>query len=166
MAHDPSFDIASEVDLQEVDNAVNQSIKEIGTRYDFKGAKCSFEFNREKKIIIIVAADDMKLKAMQDMLTTKGAKRNISPKAFKFKDPEDALGGSLRQTVELVLGLSQEMAKKIVKLIKDTKLKVQGSIQGEKIRVSGKKLDDLQEIQKMLREKTLEVPLQFENYRS
>ncbi len=165
MAADSSFDIVSEIDLQEIDNSINQAKKEISMRYDFKGANCSFDFNRNEKKITILAADDMKLKAMQDILATKGAKRNISPKAFKYKDPEPALGGAFRQEVELVVELPQEISKQIVKWIKETKLKVQGSIQGEKVRVSGKKRDDLQAIQKMLREKPIEVPIQFTNYR-
>ena len=166
MAQDFSFDIVSSVDLQEVDNAVNQSVKEMMTRYDFRGSKCSFEFNRTDKKIIILAADEMKLKAMQDMLATKGAKRQISPKAFKYQEPEPALGGSFRQEVEIVCELPQEVAKQIVKWIKETKIKVQGSIQGEKVRVSGRKKDDLQAVQTLLREKPLEVPLQYTNYRA
>jgi len=165
MAQDPSFDIVSEIDLQEVDNAINQAKKEIAMRYDFKGSNSSYEFNRDQKKIVILAADDMKLQAMQDILTTKGSKRDISPKAFNFKTPEDALGGALRQEVELVCGLSQEISKQIVKWIKETKLKVQGSIQGEKVRVQGKKRDDLQSIQGMLREKPIGVPFQYTNYR-
>jgi len=165
MAQDPSFDIVSEIDLQEIDNAVNQAKKEISMRYDFKGSTNTYELNRDEKKITILAADDMKLQAMKDILTTKGSKRNISIKAFKFKDPEDALGGAFRQEVELICGLSQEVAKQIVKWIKETKLKVQGSIQGDKVRVTGKKRDDLQAIQGMLKEKPVEVPLQYSNYR-
>jgi uncharacterized protein YajQ (UPF0234 family) len=165
LASDSSFDIVSEVDIQEVDNAVNQAIKEMAMRYDFRGSKCSYELNRTDKKILIFAEDDMKLKAMQDMLATKAAKRNISPKAFKHKDPEPALGGAFRQELEVVMELPQETAKDIVRWIKETKLKVQASIQGGKVRVSGKKKDDLQFIQHMLREKSLTVPLQFNNYR-
>jgi uncharacterized protein YajQ (UPF0234 family) len=165
VASEPSFDIVSEIDLQEVDNAVNQGSKEIHSRYDFKGSNSSFAFERDQKKVIILAADDMKLRAMKDILLTKGAKRNISPKAFKFKDAEPALGGSFRQEVELVFELPQETAKAVVKWIKELKLKVQASIQGEKVRVSGKKKDDLQAVQAMLRARPVEVPLQFVNYR-
>jgi len=165
VASESSFDIVSEVDLQEVDNAVNQAIKEMQMRYDFRGAKASFTLDRAEKKITLFADDDMKLKAMQDMLSTKVAKRSISPKAFKYKDAEPAIGGAFRQEVDIVMGLEQEVSKVIVKWIKETKLKVQGSIQGEKIRVSGKKKDELQFIQQMLRNKPLEVPIQFTNYR-
>jgi len=151
--------------MQEVDNAVNQALKEIEMRYDFRGSKASFTLDRNEKKITIFADDDMKLKAMQDMLATKAAKRNISPKAFKYKDAEPAIGGAFRQEVEIVMGLSQEVSKEIVKWIKETKLKIQASIQGEKVRVSGKKKDELQFIQQMLRNKPLEVPVQFTNYR-
>jgi len=165
MAQDFSFDIISEVDLQEIDNAINQAKKEIALRYDFRGSKSSFEFDRNAKKITILADDDMKLKAMKDILATKGAKRNISPKAFKYKEAEPALGGAFRQEVEVICELPQEVSKQIVRWIKESKLKVQGSIQGEKVRVSGRKKDDLQAIQVLLREKSVEVPFQFANYR-
>jgi uncharacterized protein YajQ (UPF0234 family) len=165
LAQDSSFDIVSEVDLQEVDNAVNQAVKEMQMRYDFRGTKSSFTFEKPEKKIILFADDEMKLKAMQDMLATKAAKRNISPKAFKYKDAESAIGGAFRQEVELVVEIPQETSKEIVKWIKETKVKVQASIQGEKVRVSGKKKDDLQFIQQMLRNKPIEIPIQFTNYR-
>ena len=165
MADESSFDIVSEIDLQEVDNAINQAIKEMLMRYDFRGSKASFTFDRNEKKITIFADDDMKLKAMQDMLATKAAKRNISPKAFTYKDAEPAIGGAFRQEIELVIGLPQDVAKDIVKWIKETKAKVQASIQGEKVRVSAKKKDDLQFIQHMLREKPLTIPIQYTNYR-
>lgn len=165
MASEFSFDIVSQVDLQEIDNAINQASKEIAMRYDFKGTTNTYDFKREEKKIIITAADDMKLKAMTDILITKGAKRNISPKAFKFKDKEAAFEGHFRQEVELVCELPQESSKQIVKWVKEMKARVQASIQGEKVRISGKSKDDLQAVQQMVRSKTLDVPIQFDNYR-
>jgi len=160
-----SFDIVSEVDLQEIDNAVNQAVKEMAMRYDFRSSKSAFEFRRDEKKIIIFAEDEMKLKAMRDMLETRAAKRAISPKAFRHKTAEPAIGGAFREEIEIVVELPQETAKEIVRWIKESKLKVQASIQGGKVRVSGKKKDDLQFIQHLLKDKPLPVPIQFTNYR-
>ena len=167
MAQQSSFDIVSQLDLQEVDNAVNQAIKELATRFDFKGSKSSIEFLKEKgkEKISLVADDELKLKNLQDILKTRMASRKISIKALQFGESEKAFEGTLRQEVTLVQGIPQENAKEIVKVIKETKLKVQASIQGEQIRVSGKSKDDLQEVISLLTNRPSSIPLQFTNYR-
>ena len=165
MASDYSFDIVSKVDLQEVDNAVQQVMKEVLTRFDFKGSKSSVTLNREEKKVNLFAEDEMKLNSLRDMLATKLAKRSVSLKALKYGEEEDALGGAKRQSAEIILGIPQDKAKDIVKTIKEAKLKVQASIQGDQIRVSGKAKDDLQTVMHILKESPIEVPIQFVNYR-
>ncbi|OGW87110.1 MAG: YajQ family cyclic di-GMP-binding protein [Omnitrophica bacterium RIFCSPHIGHO2_02_FULL_46_11] len=165
MASEFSFDIVSQVDFQEVDNALNQALKEIKTRFDFKGSKSDLQFNRLDKKIIILADDDLKLKNVTEILEGKFAKRSISIKALKYNSPEKALDGLIRQTAEIVNGIPQEKAKEIVKRIKDLKIRIQPSIQGEQIRVSGKSKDDLQFVVQSLKNANLDLPLQFINYR-
>lgn len=165
MAQDFSFDIVSKVDLQEVDNAVQQSMKEIHQRFDFKGSKSEIMFNREEKKLYFTADDEMKLTNLRDILATKLAKRGVSLKALKYGEQEDALGGMRKQSAEIILGIPQDKAKEIVKKIKETKLKVQAAIQGDQIRVSGRQKDDLQVVMNFLKEFPLDVPLQFTNYR-
>ncbi|MBI4395323.1 MAG: YajQ family cyclic di-GMP-binding protein [Candidatus Omnitrophica bacterium] len=165
MAGDFSFDIVSQVDLQEVDNAINQTVKEIKTRFDFKGSKSELSFKREEKKILFLADDDLKLKNIVEILETKLAKRGISIKALKYGTQEKALDGMIRQAAEIIQGIPQEKAKDIVKRIKDLKLKVQSSIQGEQVRVSGRTKDDLQTVIQFLRGSNLDLPLQFTNYR-
>ncbi len=160
-----SFDIVSEVDLQEVDNAVNQAKKELAQRYDFKDSKSSLEFNRQEKKITLVADDDFKLRALQDILVTRLAKRNISHKSLVYKDPQSAFEGTLRQTIEIAVGIPQEKAKELNKIIKDLKLKVQTQIEGDKIKVSSPKKDDLQVVIVHLRSIDFPLPLTFCNYR-
>ena len=141
----PAFDVVSKVDMQEVDNAVNQAIKEIETRYDFRGSRSEIQW--DKTNIVIIAEDKMKLSAMQEILKQKAAKRGIGLRALEFKDPEDAFGGSLRQQVDLKQGISQDDAKKISKLIRDEgPKKIQAQIQGDQLRVTGAKRDDLQQV--------------------
>jgi len=160
----PSFDVVSEVDLQEVDNAVNQVQKEIATRYDFKGSKSSVEHENSK--VTLKADDEMKLKAMADMLRQKFSKRGISPKSLNFKASEKGSGDSKKQTVEVIQGIAQDKAKKLVKLIKDKKLKkVQAQVQGEQLRITGPKRDDLQAVIKILEEEVDDLALQFNNFR-
>ncbi|AJE04437.1 YajQ family cyclic di-GMP-binding protein [Geobacter pickeringii] len=159
----PSFDIVSKVEMQEVDNAVNQTVKEIGQRYDFKGAKC--EVTLEKDSIKILADDDFRLKAVVDILQSKFIKRNISPKALQYGKAETASGGMVRQTVTIQQGVSKEKGKEIVAVIKDSKLKVQGQIQDDQVRVTGKNRDDLQEAIRLLKGKDLGIELQFVNFR-
>jgi uncharacterized protein YajQ (UPF0234 family) len=165
MAANYSFDIVSEVDLQEVDNAVNQSKKELAQRYDFRGSKSSIDFDREKKTITMVADDDFKLKALKDVLATKLAKRGVSLKALTFKEPEKAFEGTLRQLIELATGIDKEKAKDLVKIIKDLNLKVQTQIEGDKIRVSSLKKDDLQAAIAHVRGIDFPLALAFNNFR-
>ncbi|MBI1978054.1 MAG: YajQ family cyclic di-GMP-binding protein [Candidatus Omnitrophica bacterium] len=165
MPSDSSFDIVSEVNLQEVDNAINQATKEIKTRFDFKGSKSEIKFNRDEKKIELIADDDMKLKNLTTILMDKFAKRGVPIKAVKYSEPEKAFDGMIRQKGEIIQGIPQEKAKDIVKRIKDLKLKVQAAIQGEQIRVSGKSKDDLQIVIQHLRNSNLDIPLQFTNYR-
>ncbi|WP_303721457.1 YajQ family cyclic di-GMP-binding protein [Malonomonas rubra] len=160
----PSFDIVSKVDLQEVDNAVNQAIKEIGQRYDFKGTQNELEL--DESCLKIVAADDYKLQAIKDILIAKFVRRNVSPKCLDYGKEESASHGQVRVRAAIVQGISKEKGKEIVKLIKETKLKVQAQIMEEQVRVSGKKIDDLQEVMQMLKGKDLGIELQFENMRS
>jgi len=165
MASNPSFDIVSEVDMQEVDNAVNQVKKELATRYDFKGSKSSVELSREEKKITIIADDDFKLRALKDILSTKMAKRGVSLKSLHYNDPEKAFEGTLRQKVDIATGIDKEKAKDLVRIIKDLGLKVQASIEGEKIKVSAPKKDDLQAVIAHLRSVDFPLALTFTNYR-
>ena len=160
----PSFDVVCEVDLQEVTNAVNQTRKELETRYDFRGSKSSI--NYEEPTITLIGDDDMKLDALRQMLNQKMAKRGVSVKSLEFKDPEESAGSLKKQIVTLKQGIKTDEAKKIVKLIKDQKLKkIQASIQGEQIRVTGPKRDDLQNVIEFLKENVNHLELQFNNFR-
>lgn len=163
----PSLDIVSEIDMQEVDNAVNQARKEIEQRYDFKGSKSeiTLEKEKEKEGITVLADDDYKLKAIIDILQSKFIKRGISIKSLDYGKAEAASGSMVRQVIKLKNGIPTEKAKEIIKIIKDTKLKVQSQIQEEQVRVTGKNIDDLQEIIALLKGKDLDIPLQFENFR-
>jgi uncharacterized protein YajQ (UPF0234 family) len=160
-----SFDIVSEIDLQEVDNAINQAMKEIMQRYDFKGSKSEINLNKKDNLINIISDDDYKLKAVIDILQNKFVKRNIPLKAMKFEEPVPAAGGSLRQTIKLQQGIDKDDSRKIVKMIKDRKLKVQAAIQDDQVRVSGKSRDDLQEVITMLKDSDLDFAFQFTNYK-
>ncbi|SFU76090.1 YajQ family cyclic di-GMP-binding protein [Alicyclobacillus macrosporangiidus] len=164
MAKEASFDVVSEVDLQEVQNAVQQALKEISTRFDFKGSKSDIEFDG-KGVITLLSDDEYKLNALRDVLESKLVKRGVSLKALRPGKIEPAAGGTVRQAVRLQQGIEQDVAKQITKLVKDTKLKVQVSIQGDQLRVSGKSRDDLQAVIRTLRDADLPVPLQFTNYR-
>lgn len=159
----PSFDIVSKADLQEVRNAVDQAKREITTRYDFKDSKASVDIT--DTLITVVADDNMKLKALQEILKLKLAKRNVSLKCVEFKDAQPAGGDMLRQEVIVKQGLSDEEQKKINKSIKTQKQKVTSQIQGEQIRVTGKKRDDLQAIIGFLRTEFKDLELQFVNFR-
>jgi len=163
----PSFDIVSEIDMQEVDNAVNQARKEIEQRYDFKGSKSeiNLEKEKEKEGITVLADDDYKLKAIIDILQSKFIKRGISIKSLDYGKAEAASGSMVRQVIKLKNGIPTEKAKEIIKIIKETKLKVQSQIQEEQVRVTGKNIDDLQEIIALLKGEELDIPLQFENFR-
>jgi cyclic-di-GMP-binding protein len=160
----PSFDIVSEIDIQEVDNAVNQARKELLTRYDFKGSKSEIQWDR--KAITIMADDDYKLNAIKDILQSKVHRRGIDIRALKFDDPEKATGMMWRQPVKIVQGIEKEEAKKVVKIIKDSGIKVQAAIQGDLVRVTSKSIDLLQECIALVRNAKLEVPVQITNMRS
>ncbi len=160
-----SFDIVSEVDLQEMDNAVNQANKELAQRYDFKNSKSSITYDRKEKKITLIADDDFKLRALTDILTTRMAKRGISFKSLKFKDPEKAFEGYLRQILELCMGIDKEKAKELTGIIKGLGLKVQTQIEGEKIKVSSAKKDELQAVIVHLKGLDFPIPLSFGNYR-
>lgn len=160
-----SFNVVSEVDLQEVDNAVNQAIKELSQRYDFKNSKASIAFDRKEKKITLIADDDFKLRALTDILTTRLAKRGVSIKGFKFNEPEKAFEGYLRQLAEICMGIDKERAKELVGIIKGLGLKVQIQIEGEKIKVSSAKKDELQAVIVHLRSLDFSLPLNFCNYR-
>lgn len=159
-----SFDIVSEVNLQEIDNALNQARREIETRFDFKDSKSEIRY--EGGVITLVSDDDFKLKNVVDILEAKMIKREIDLKSLKYGKVEPATGNTVRQQVEIQQGIESALAKEIVKDIKNSKIKVQASIQGDKLRVSGKERDDLQKVIQMLKGKDYQVPLQFTNYRS
>lgn len=158
----PSFDVVSEVDLPEVRNAVDQATREVGTRFDFKGVDASFELDETE--ITLTAESDFQLEQMMDILKNKLVKRNVDIKTMKEEDIVLS-GKKASQKVTIQQGIEADMARKLVKLIKDKKMKVQTAIQGEKLRVTGKKRDDLQEVIAMLREANLEIPLQYNNFR-
>ena len=164
MAAENSFDVACKIDMQEVTNALDQARREIETRYDLKGSKN--EVVLEKTDITITAPDDMKLKAVVDILQSRLHKRGVPLKALTYGTVEQAAGGTLRQKIALQQGIPIEKAKEIVRLVKDTKVKVQAAIQEDHVRVTGKNRDDLQRIIALLKEKDLGIALQFTNYRS
>ncbi len=159
----PSFDIVSETDLAEVDNAIQGVAREIGTRFDFKGSKCTIE--RKEALITLLADDDMKLRQMQELLRGYMVRRKLEASALEFKDPQTASGNTLRQEVNIKQGIDQTLAKRIVKEIKDSKLKVQVSIQGDELRITGKKRDELQEAIAFVRAMKIDQPLQYQNFR-
>jgi cyclic-di-GMP-binding protein len=163
MADANSFDIVCKVDMQEVTNALDQARREIQTRYDLKGAKNEIEL--EKQEIVITSADDMKLKAVVDILQSKLHKRGIPLKALDYGKVEEASGGTLKQKITVQQGIPIEKAREIVRIIKDLKLKVQAAIQEDQVRVTGKNRDDLQKVIATLRATEMDVALQFTNYR-
>ena len=165
MAQKFSFDIVSEIDFQEVDNAVNQALKEITQRYDLKDSNTEINLNKKEKQINLNSRDDYSLKAAIDIIQTKFIKRNISIKSLKLNEPEPASGGRIKQQVDLRSGISKEDAKKITKLIKESSVKVSAQIMDELVRVQGSKKDDLQEIIKLVKEADFEFPVQFVNYK-
>lgn len=163
---DCSFDVVSRVDLQEVDNAVQQAKKELATRFDFRGSKSQIEWLREEKKITLVADDDLKLKNLKDILTTRLAVRKVPLKSLEWKSPEKAFDGMVRQELTLTVGIPGDKAKEIVREIKGLGLKVQPSIQGDEVRVSSRSKDDLQAVMTHLKAYPAPVPLQFTNFRS
>jgi len=162
----PSFDIVNKVDLQEVDNAVNNTRKMTQTRYDFRGSKTGIELNRKDSKISILTEDNMKMKAIEGELIGNLVKRQVDAKSVKFGEPERAAGDMVKLDAEIIAGIDKETARKIVKMIKETKMKVQAAIQEDQVRVTAKKIDDLQKVIALLKEQDLGVPLQYVNMRS
>lgn len=158
----PSFDVVSKTDMHEVTNALDQTNRELNTRFDFKGTDARVEHSKEN--ITIIAPSDFQLKQVDEILRSKLTKRSIDIRVLEYKDPDVKLNEA-RQEVQIKQGIQADFAKKVVKLIKESNLKVQAAIQGEQIRVTGKKRDDLQDVIAMLRGAKLELPLQFENFR-
>jgi uncharacterized protein YajQ (UPF0234 family) len=162
-----SFDVTTGCDLQEVDNAINQATKEIGQRYDFKGLKVAIEFRRADNLIVLTGPDEYKLKAMGEVLQQKLARRQVPLKNLQMGEIETASGGTVRQEIKLQQGIPTEVAKEIVKFLKDQKLKkVQASIQGEQVRVTSPSRDELQGVMALLKQRDFGMELQFGNYRS
>jgi len=159
----PSFDVVCKLDLQEVDNAVNQTVKEVGQRFDFRGTPT--EVRREEHAIQLRSADDFKVRALAEILREKLARRQVPLRALAEQPIEPGPAGSAKQRIDLQQGIEIEKAREIVKLIKETKLKVQAAIQGDQVRVSGKKRDDLQAVMKLLRDRDLGIAMQFVNFR-
>ena len=159
----PSFDVVSRTDMAEVDNAVQGAAREIATRYDFKGSNCAYE--RKDETVTLKADDDYKLKQMQELLRGHMARRKVEVGALEFGKPETASGNTLRQVVTVKQGIERDLAQQIVKAIKGEKLKVQAAIQGEELRVSGKKRDDLQKVIELIKGLKIAQPLQYLNFR-
>jgi uncharacterized protein YajQ (UPF0234 family) len=159
----PSFDIVSRIDLAEVDNALAGITREIATRFDFKASKCTIE--RKEGALTILADDELKLKQMHELLKVHMTRRKVEPGALEFKPPEKASGNALRQTIALRQGVGADLARQLIRQIKDKKLKVQMSVQGDELRVAGKKRDDLQDAIAAIRGLKLEQPLQYLNFR-
>ncbi|MEX0776203.1 MAG: YajQ family cyclic di-GMP-binding protein [Phycisphaeraceae bacterium] len=159
----PSFDVVSRVDFQEVDNAVNNTLKAVATRYDFRGSKTELTFDRKEKKLHMLAAERMKMDALREMFLQAAVKRGLEVKTFQFDEPTPTSGGALKRDVTIREGIPQDLAKQMVKAIKDSKIKVQASIQGEELRITGKQLDDLQAVMTLLKGQPSEVPLQFVN---
>ncbi len=160
----PSFDIVSRTEIPEVDNAIQGAMREIGTRYDFKGSMSSIE--RTDESLVIKSEDELKLKQVQELLRGHMAKRKVEVGALDFQTPQKAFGNSLRQTVIIKQGIERELAQKIVKTIKGSKLKVQVAIQGDELRITGKKRDDLQNVISLIKDSKIDQPLQYVNFRN
>ena len=165
MADQNSFDVVSKVDMQEAKNAIDQALKEIHQRFDFKGTKTELTLKEKESELLIVSDDEYKLKSVVDILTAKLIKRNVSVKAFEFGVVEPALGGTVRQTAKIQNGLAIEKAKEIVKAVKEGKFKAQAQIQGDQLRVASKSRDELQVVITFLKSKDFGVDLQYINYR-
>jgi hypothetical protein len=166
MAQDNSFDVVSKLDIPELNNAIQQSLKEIHTRFDLKDSKSNITLEEKDTQIVLTSADDYKLKAVNDVLQGKMVKRGISLKALTYGAVEPAAGGTVRQKVTFQQGISGEKAKEVVKVLKNSKLKVQGSIQGDVVRISGKDRDTLQQAIALLKQNDFGIDLQFTNYRT
>ena len=159
----PSFDIVSRVDFQEIDNAIANALREITNRYDFKGSNTTLE--RSEKVVTIVTEDDLKLSQVNDILISHFVRRKLDPLALGKKDKEKAGGDRIRQTISLVEGIEQDVAKKITAEIKSSKMKVQAKINGNELRIDGKKRDDLQSAMQLIEDLQVGIPVQFINFR-
>jgi cyclic-di-GMP-binding protein len=161
----PSFDITSELNWVEIHNALDQSNKELGTRFDFKGSNARIEFSEKDKTLTMYADDDFKLSQVMDILTTKFAKRGVDVRVLDTQESEKVSGNKVKQLIKLKEGISQELGKKIVKHIKESKIKVQASIQADEVRITGTKRDDLQAAIALIKKDITEMPLEFGNFR-
>ena len=161
----PSFDIISKVDQQEIDNVVNSVNRELSNRYDFKDSNLTIEFNKKDELIRIKAEDEYKLEQIGSSLKIYATKRNIDIKFFTFDDIEKLGGKNIGQNIRIIQGIDKDNSKKIIKITKDSKLKIQASIQGDEIRVTGKKIDDLQDMMSKIKSSDLPISLQFINFR-
>ena len=159
----PSFDVVSKLDMQEIDNSISNSMKEITQRYDFKGSNSKIE--RSEKIITLTTEDELKAKQVLDILNGHIIKRNVDTRSIKLKNSESASGNTIRQTFDLIEGVDQDISKKIISTIKSSKMKVQVKIQGNELRVSGAKRDNLQDAIQIIKDLDLPVPLQYLNFR-
>lgn len=159
----PSFDIVSKTDLAEVDNALNGISREVGQRFDFKGFNCSVE--RKDNLLTILADNQTKLEQLHELLKVYFTRRNVDPRALDFKTPQKASGDTLRQEVTIKQGIDKDVAKTLIREIKDSKIKVQASIQGDELRITGKKRDELQEVIALCKKLDVELPLQYVNFR-
>jgi len=162
----PSFDIVSRIDMQEVDNAINITSKTILTRYDFRGSKTEISLDKKEKKLLVTTEDDMKMRAIQDTLIENLVKRKVDRRCLDLKGPEPAAHGMIRREIVIKDGVDSDNARAIVKLIKDKKMKVQAAMQDNQVRVTGKKIDDLQEVIQILRGADIPIPLQFVNMQS
>ena len=165
MAQEFSFDVVSKPDPQEVDNAVNQALKELATRFDFRGSTATLSLDKAKKEILLTGESENRLASLMDILRAKLIKRGISPRAVEAKDPEPAGGSTWKQTLKLVEGIPQDKAKRLVALLKESKIKVQASIQGDQLRVSGKSKDDLQEAMAKISAADIGLDVTFTNFK-
>src|SRR5438477_9317837 len=164
MAQQNSFDVVSQIDRAEISNAINQTLKEVGQRFDFKGSHANVALEKEE--LVLTAEDETKLRNMNDILQQKLVRRGVPLKALSYGTVEPAAGGTVRQRAQIQQGIPQEKAKEIVKLIKDSKAKVQASIQGDTVRISGKDRDTLQQVIATLKAKDFGIDMQFTNYRT
>ncbi len=162
----PSFDTVSEIDLQELDNAVNNLKKELNTRFDFKGSNTEVDLNKKDKVITFKTSDEMKMTMLREMLISVVTKRGVDSRFLEFKDIEKAGGAMLSRTVKVKEGIEKDIAKKLIAAIKESKLKVTASIMDSKVRVEGKKIDDLQTAMELMKKLEIDTPLQYTNMRA
>ncbi len=162
----PSFDIVNRIDLQEVDNAVNNTKREIATRYDFRNSNAEAVFDKQEKTVRLQAPDEMKMEALCDMFIGQSVKRKLDARSLEFGEPQPTSKGAVRVEVKILDGIDQDTSRKIVKMIKAEKLKVQAAMQDNQVRVTGKKIDDLQKVIQTLKAADLEIPLQFINMKN